>query len=175
MMGNKIGNNKGFSFVEIIIVVAILSIVMGVVGLGLGLVNGKPAQSCAQKIASQIQECRTATLGKFRTTFQLHKNTENEIVVTKIIQEDGSSTPIETITVVGDRDVKVEYCLDSSGTTYTELTSASVLAFDFDRSSGAFLPVNVSTNEYCHFIRVTKANKTFVIHLYPLTGKVAME
>ena len=176
MLGNKVRqDNEGFSFVEIIIVVAILSVVMGVAGLGLGLINGKPAQECAQKITSQIQECRNATLGKFKTTFTLHRNAENEVVVTKTIQEDVSGTTKQEVTVVGESDVKVEYCDDSAGTTYQEVTQTSTLTFDFDRSSGSFLPVNVAENKYCHYIRVSKADKTYVIHLYPLTGKVKME
>lgn len=176
MCRNKIRqDNAGFSFVEIMIVVAIMAVVMGVAGFGLGLINGKPAQECAQKITSQIQECRNATLGKFKTTFKLHKNANNEVVVTKTIQEDAGATTIEDVTVVGERDVKVEYSVEQAGTNYTEVTQTTTLAFDFDRSSGAFLPVDVVNGKYCHYIRVSKANKTYVIHLYPLTGKVTIE
>lgn len=176
MLGKKVEqDNLGFSFVEIIIVVAILAVVMGVAGLGLGLINGKPAQACAQKITSQIQECRNATLGKFKTTFRLHRNAENEVVVTKIIQEADGATAREEVTVVGEHDVRVEYCTDSAGTNYIEVTQTSILEFDFDRSSGSFLPVDVVADKYCHYIRVSKADTTCVIRLYPLTGKVTIQ
>ena len=47
---NKLNRDqRGFSMVELIIVIAIMSIMAGVVGYGFSLTNGKPAEECAKK------------------------------------------------------------------------------------------------------------------------------
>lgn len=58
-------NNKGFSFVELIVVIAILVIMTGAVTLSLSLLTGSEAKQAAQKFSSQIDEVKTGNMSRF--------------------------------------------------------------------------------------------------------------
>ena len=76
-------NNLGFSLVELIIVVAIMSLFVGVTGYGLSLSSGKPAEECARKLAACIQHGRTTTMGKYRNIITVSKESGSERSVVK--------------------------------------------------------------------------------------------
>ncbi len=69
-------DNKGFSLVEIIVVLAILAIA-GLLGIsGLGYVFGQSVKSCADELKSSIGETRINTMGKYETTIHIYEGTD---------------------------------------------------------------------------------------------------
>lgn len=57
-------DNRGVSLVELIIVIAIMSIIIGMTGYGLSLVSNKPVDECAKKIEMALNRNRTNAMGK---------------------------------------------------------------------------------------------------------------
>lgn len=154
--------NRGMSLVEIIVVVAIMSILIGVGGYGLSLSSGKPAEECARKLASEIEYAKMATMGKYRTTIKITSEDEGKEVwveeTSYTVDEDGNRLEqLERKKVGGG--VKIE----CEGLELGEV-------FEFNRASGA-LEGKTGTV----VIHISKANTRRKITIYGLTGKIALE
>ncbi|MCD8039287.1 MAG: prepilin-type N-terminal cleavage/methylation domain-containing protein [Lachnospiraceae bacterium] len=175
-------DSRGFSLVEIIIVIAIMAAISGVAGFGFSMVSGKPAEECARKLASAISHGRTVTLGKYRNTIKIEKDSSGQLEVSEhtVISLNDDLSENETSdrsSVVGAKGVTVEYRTGSSGSyTYTELTDGSYIEIWYDSASGAMkekIKVNgTESNVYCTGFRISKAGKAYYVILEPLTGGI---
>lgn len=170
-------NDLGFSLVELIIVVAIMSLFLGMTGYGLSLSSGKPAEECARKLAACIQHGRTTTMGKYRNIITISKEAGSEQIVIKetvtiSIAFDGTEQTSERSSTVGSKGVKVEYSTDG-GSSFTELTAGSSITLRFDSGSGALKKTAPGDTYYTTF-RISKANKVKYVTIEPLTGRVAV-
>lgn len=171
-------NNKGMSLIEIIIVVAILSAMIGMTGYGISMISGKPAEECAQKLCSTIQHARTMTMGKSKTGIVLGRNSNGMLSVKevskKVLDNDGNIEPEERENVVGEKDVTV-ICYMTDGSSI-EIAGSNTLELIFDRGSGAIRITKVNGTESvpCTKITVAKANKSKDIVIVPVTGKVSI-
>lgn len=163
-------DNRGISLVEIIIVVAIMTIVGGGLYIGISAVSDKPSQQCAEKLVHSLTRHRTTAMGKKSggTQFEIKKNTEADggrIVAREIVE----GVPSEWIPI-SDRTVDVYYTI---GGTETKLDSTP-LVLKFKRGSGGFEKV-AAVGDYCTQLRVIRGdsvNTEFIVELSPLTGKV---
>ena len=165
-------NNKGFSLVELIVVIAIMVILTGLISMGVGMAVSKPADECVAKIKSTLQNIRVTTMGKYDAHVEIYKQ-NNQIYAKEIMVEDSTGTTSTKVNLVGTKGVQLFYELDSSGT-YVELVEGgpSLLIY-YDRSSGAFS--KATSGYYCTRIKAVKGTKQAVLRLYSLTGKIAEE
>ncbi len=161
----RLENNKGLSLVEIILVVAIITVVGGVIGVGLSSAMSKPADECANKIMASLNNARLSTMGK--NTLELKLTVEDGRVYLEEIVN-GASTKK---TQIGAKGVLVEYRLKGE-TNYIALADAP-LTLSFERSTGGFKPCNGGPG-YCEEIKISKGNKVLTLHLAHLTGKVTV-
>lgn len=170
-------DNRGFSLVEVIMVVAILSIMAGVIGYSFNLTNGKPAEQCAKRLASAISHGRTATMGKYRNTITVSKDadglivTEDTLVLAKD-EEHGISDDVtsQRFSRVGGKDVKVEYKIGTGS--YTELADGESIFLRYDSGSGAMKKTAPGDAYYTGF-KISKADKIWYVKLETLTGRVS--
>ena len=178
-MDRRMGkNNKGLSLVEIIIVVAIMSAMIGITGYGISMISGKPAEECAQKLCSAIQHARTMTMGKSKTSMILRRDSNGMVSVKevseKLLDNDGNLEIEEREIIVGEKAVTVTcYMTDGSS---IEIAGSNTLEIVFDRGSGAIrtTKVNGTDSVPCTKITVAKANKSKDIVIVPVTGKVSI-
>ena len=65
-MGERIRkkDNRGMTLVEIIIVLALMTVIAGMAGYGLSLVSNKPVQECTKKVEMALNRNRTNSMGK---------------------------------------------------------------------------------------------------------------
>ena len=157
-------DNRGMSLVEIIIVVAIMSIFIGTVGYGLSMISGKPAEECGQKLLSALQHTRTITMGKKDTTITIFMDAEERIAVkevaVKLLENDGNTTTEERESVVGAKGVAV-ICTMSDGST-VNITGTNMVELKFDRGSGALRSTRVNgidNSTVCTLITISKGDK----------------
>lgn len=163
-------DNRGYSLVELIVVIAILSIVTTASIIGIRMISGKPADQCASTLKMAFSNHRVSAMGKryfdpsgnVWTSLTIRVDDSGEIWideqiegVTSSIKACGSGVTIE---------------LSNDGINYTVLEAGHSKVFSFDRSTGAF-----KLGDDIKEIRISKAHKTHVLTLYNLTGKVKLD
>ena len=163
-------DNKGFSLVELIVVITIMVVLTGLISRGVSMAVSKPADECAEKLKASLQSMRITTMGKFDAHLEIYKKND-QIYVKEIRVEDSSGTTTTKESIVSGKGVKLYYEKDNSGS-YTELTDGNILYIYYNRSSGAFAK---TAGYYCTHMKAEKGNKTAVLRLYPLTGKIERE
>jgi len=172
-------NNAGFSLVEVIIAVAMLTILTGVGAYGIGQVTGFRAREAADKITSSITENKIETLGKakasgasggmawelyeedgdfyVRTVYDIGLTTEHTSDAEKV--NDG-----KVIIWVGNR--------QPGGSASHKLSAGEVYRIYFNRSTGAVCTAVGDTYVYNPYIQVSYGRKTYEIEVISKTGKV---
>lgn len=166
-------DNRGFSLVELIIVLAIMSAIAGVAGYGFSLSNSKPAEQCAKRLAATLSNARTDTMGKYKNEITVRKESDGTLVVEEDIlvriDESGNEVrPPLRRSIVGTKGVTVSYKTDTGG--YTELIDGSAVSFRFNSGTGAM--VKTVEGKYYTGFKISKAGKDWYVRLEPLTGRV---
>lgn len=157
-------NNKGFSLIELIVVMLIIGIVTTFVSVAVSTSNSANAKRCASSVNSLISQCRAESLGRTGTVYlTISLDSNRNIVCT---HSNGSAVVTDTFP---GRGTAVSYTTDNSGAkTAVTLTSSNPLTLSFNRSTGGqnYQPDGVS---YCTAITFT-SGRTYTITLVPSTG-----
>lgn len=171
-------DNRGLSMIEVIVVLAIMSVMAGAFTIGLSMALRKPADECASKLQSALQSNRMLAMGKLDTKLEIYMDAEGYIYLREITE---TATPTgsdvrTTETLIGDSGITFEYEL-SDGSTASLLPEGSPLILSFDRSSGAFKDLEEMgfPNRYCKTITISKSGLVKVLTMSYLTGKVTLE
>lgn len=172
-------NNSGMSLVELIVVLAIVSVVGTGLVIGVNATSGKAAEECAAKLESAFAGTRTTALGKIGASGTVRVETDGIWYIETI--ESAGPSGVETSekkTRIGDDTVSVKYKITGK-TEYIDLLSGNELRLKFNRSNGSFGDLSymgsAQTGKYAEEIVVSKAGKEYRLALYHLTGKAVME
>lgn len=87
-------NNKGFSLVELIVVIAIMAIAVGAVSLSVSLLTGSEANKAFQKLEAVLDEVRTGSMTRFNET----------LTISYLTGDANYDAATDTITSTGDVD-----------------------------------------------------------------------
>lgn len=166
-------DDRGLSLVEILIVVAIMAVLTGTLTIGVSAAFSKPADECAEKIVTTLNNARITTMGKQEIKMKFCVEGDEVYLIEQIKGADGNMLP-EKKTRIGKKGVKVEYKLTGSGSTYVPLDSSG-LTLSFKRSTGGFNNTPEGSSSYCEEIKVSKGNRVKIIKLAYLTGKVTID
>ena len=157
-------NNKGFSYVEFILVIAIMAILVGLTALSMGLVARTNVTRGAEKLYSSLSQARSASLAKGTLRGAL------------VISYDGSkyycyvgdpSNPnmMELREELVTSPVEIGYYEEGDDTLQKMLAGDSLYIY-YDQSTGAF------TGSICYSeIVLINGDKTASIKLHEATGK----
>lgn len=72
-------NEKGFSLVELIIVIAIMAVVIGTVVFSVSMVFSANAKACCNNLQRAIADCKVTTMGKSEAWLVLYRGSDNQI------------------------------------------------------------------------------------------------
>jgi len=72
-------NNKGYSLLEAIVIIAILGVLTGFMATSSGLFDGRRVKACADSVSSLLDKVRLANLGKDEVTLTIYKDTDQAI------------------------------------------------------------------------------------------------
>lgn len=169
--------NRGTSLIELIFVMAILAVLACSVGLGINLVSGRPAEQCASKLKSMIQNNRVTTMGKFDSWLTIYSTPTGGVAVLEYIKQPDGTTPTPDPVVLVRKDVTLQYMIDNDGTYIPLGGILTPLIIGFDRSSGAFKDLSDMglSGKYCTEIIVSKGNTVKTLKLSSLTGKISLD
>ena len=168
-------DNRGYSLVEIIMVIAILAIIATGAIVGIKLITGKPAEKCARQIQTVLTSCRTTTMGKLTARTQLYVDASTgNIMVNEVVD-----SSVKTY-AIGQSGVEVTYQLQGESTERALPTSPELLSISFDRSSGGVQSLDASNplsvqGMVLQYIYVRKGDKAFKLTVSSLTGRVDIE
>ncbi len=173
-------NNKGFSLVELVVVVLILAVLSTGIVVGVSYYKTADTTACSKKLVSALEKARLETMSR----------TEGSVVLK--LYFDGAVYRADIYTVNGESSEPVEEIIDSfeladdsmtlkaakytdDGITETGLSSidnATGISIRFDKSSGIYKP----DNDGRYFSRIAiQGNGTESVILVKDTGRSYVE
>ncbi len=155
-------NNKGFSYVELILVLAIMSLMIAMIGLSYGLVTRNNVTKAAAKMESLFNTARITSLSKGSEAGALNFRAENGIIYYGIGKYDADPDHNE-----------VEWVKFAQSPVYVTLSNSggnvdlgtSVVTFKYNPSSGAFKACPYSS------LILSNGRTSSTLVLYSNTGK----
>ena len=160
-------DNKGYSLIELVIVLAIIAVLMGTVFYSIILVFSANAKSCANNIQRSIGDCKVTTMGKADAYMELFRESDGTVYTQMHVTESDGTVTDEERQKVGTNKVYVGY--EADGDTKTSLEAGDKIVIRFDRSSGGFRP-DAGGVIYKN-IYVEGGSKKYRIEMIPFTGK----
>lgn len=167
-------NNKGYSLLEAIVIIAILGVLTGFMATSSGLFDGRRVKACADSVSSLLDKVRLANMGKDEVTLTIYKDTDQAIkakIVTKIVSRNDSITEKTFIEDVSNDNVEMSYSTDISGSAENPAGAAGMV-FNFNRNTGAIKDTSPNGIQ-CIILRKGNAEKK--IKIYAATGKIIVE
>ena len=159
--------NRGFSLIELIVVVAIMGVALAVGGYALSAISLANAKNCATEIKSSLEKTRTQACSSDNdtTSAQLllyRDSSSGKVCVLKNFEG--------TAKEIGGKTVTVKYRLKGTTQLLDLGDQDTPLTFGFDRSTGGFKGTNLVEE-----IQVSSGGRTYKLTCYSLTGKIKME
>jgi len=172
--------NEGFTIVELIVVIAMLSIFIGIFAANIGQITGYNAKECYKKIASAITENKIETLSKAKETgdiyLQIYQNATDDKIYVRTVRDGKKATKEYTnITKLTKRSgITVTYELKNGASVTTKTaTEADPLNICYNRASGALVDPDDSYKvSKLQKIIVSSGGYKYTIDIVPATGKV---
>lgn len=172
--------NAGFTIVELIVVVAMLSIFIGIFVVNVGRITGYNAKECYKKISSAITENKIETLSKAKETgdiyLQIYQDTLKDRIYVRTVRNGKSASKEYTdeTKLTKRSGVTVKYELKNGGSVTTKTaTKNHPLNICFNRASGALVDPDDSYKvSKLQKIIISSGGYQYSIDIVPATGKV---
>ena len=165
-------NNKGYSLIEIIIVVAIVAIVSSAGTASLNLIHNSKVSTAARTVNSYCKSVRLNNMTKKELKY-IHvfkKNNSNYVYV----DSNKSANLTKTEKEIGNTNLAIYY--GSTSGSKSAITNDNVITITFDRSGQCqLLNKSGSIISTVDLLSFTNGKRSSDIIISKLTGKVTME
>lgn len=177
-------DNKGFTLIELIIVIAIMAVLGGVFVYSFSVVTGQEARQCANNFSAVLDKAKNYALTKSGSSdvyLEVSLDSDKGYMARFYIPvspEDSSSTYVlMEEQKIGKKAVEVT-CTLQNGTSFS-ITGSNCIRIYYDRVSGAFQEATAvigggNEESYCTKIQI-KRGRTYLLTLVPPTGKHTLE
>ena len=169
--------NQGFSYIELLVTVAIIGIAISLVSLSISTIFSLNAKKCAKDIASLLSECKVDAMSRAGDTYLiLYKESEG------VTAEYYISDNLVSEEIIGKSNLSLTYT-DSNGLARSA-TAADKICISFERSTGAFMDIadshylydEVVTGDGVYYDEITvSSGKIYHIDLIPSTGRFSVD
>lgn len=171
-------NNMGYSFMELVIVLAIIAVIMTTVFFSVILIFSANAKSTAHDIQRSIADCKVTTMGRSAAYMELYRSASDENVYTRMYVWDSSAAGYVASEPqkIGPKRVFVAYKLKGGG--QSELTAGDKIEIRFNRATGGLdesVAKDAGGNIHDIIIYVEGGSKKYEITLTALTGKAELK
>lgn len=186
----KTDDNKGFSLVELIVVIALMGVVLWYATPRIDSVFGYSAKEANSKVYNAITSFKVSCLSKSRrctdsimTSSGGSSTVDPDLWMYMEIYKTGKGIYYvkfheegleDTVEKLGPKRITISYQYNGSTTMHEVGTEGHGLFLSFDRSTGGFIPQSISGGSRVDikYIYCSSGNKTYKIELMPKTGKV---
>jgi len=161
--------NKGFTLVELIVVMALMVIAAGAVAYTSGLISSTRAKTTARDLKAALEDTQMLAMSRGGGKLKLYRDDEGDIWVEQVITNDvAGSGNSSTKKKIGSSAITVQ-CHVKDGSS-TLLTKSAPVEFAFNPATGAF-----SGSSFIDEITVSGGGKTLKLTLWKMTGRVDIE
>ena len=163
----KTKNNRGFSLIEMVAVIAIMAVALGVIGMSVTYIAKTRSRACAEELNAAIEFTRLNCLSKAGNV-ELRVYTKDDGIYMSKVWEG-------TEEKIGSNRISVSYAYsDGAGDAVSKTLgdASDPLVISFEKGSGGIkVPALGSGN----LVITVVGNKTFTITCYKLTGKTVIK
>lgn len=168
-------NNKGISLIEVIVVVAILSIMSSMLVMSYNVVYQQKTKSCAESIDSYLDRIRLESMSREKQRYMVLYQAEDGMYMGATSDPDSFVKDTKREEKVGDKSVSIYYKTASSGT-YTKISGETMFMISFDRVTGGFDKEYTTKEEIeCLNIALGESTNGNEIRFITKTGKHFIE
>ena len=159
-------NDKGYTLVELIVVISIMAIMVGLLSLGITVLFSKDAEAVARTIDDELSEVRMLSMskdGKFEMILHIDASNpaDNNIVIKK------DDVPYKTVALKKSASLTVSYGLETK--------SSGDIAFEFDKGNGSVKSIGGTpfATGVCTITATASrlSSKTAMVDLVAATGR----
>lgn len=164
-------DNKGFSLVELIVVIAIVSVLIGMFTFGYSLISNKQVDQCAKKIQITLESARATSLGKHSVDLKF-LSSGGKIYLEKKL--DGDAAQVSR-TEIGDGKLSVIFTFEKNGSAdqTKNVATTNVTGIVFDRASGSVKAD--ASGYYFNHVTISNGRKEMTVSVDKLTGRVTID
>ena len=174
--------NKGYSLIEIIVVIAIMMTLIGVGILQMSMVSGYRAKQCAKNIEAQLNKVQITNMSKKLTEMVIYQDASDGAYYVKVTENKGiTASEKSTNKQVGKGSLLITYSMDAHDSDIRTLEPGKEILIRFDRATGG-LKMTDDTDPGkkigCHRIWMKQKGgntKVYTITIHQETGKIEVE
>ena len=133
-------NDRGFTLIELIVVIAILGVLLGVASYSIGYVSTTKAKNFSTKLSALISQCRVDTLSGSPADTYLEVTLEDDGYYGTLYEGKKDDSPVvKSREKLGPKNLSCTYTYNEDGTTKTvDDTDNNNIKVSFTRATGAF-------------------------------------
>lgn len=171
--------NRGYSLIEVVVVIAIMMVLAGVIGLQINMIWGFYSKECAKNLESQLNKVQITNMSRKLTAMKISQR-DDGYYVSVIENLDNPAEKVLEEKKIGRKSLEVTYSTDVKDTTEYTLAGGTEIVIQFDRSTGALKVSNSGDPNRvngCHriWIRQKGSSKYYTVTIYKETGKIDVE
>ena len=164
--------NEGFSLIELIVVIAIMTILTVGIAISLSSVSSQKAKAAIKTIYSSLEYTQTAAMAKATAYLEIYQKDDGYYLA---VVEGSATQPVCKEKKLCDDSVTISYT--TKGSMVAQKIDETPLQITYDHVTGVILPVGNAADGspiYCNGIIVSKGSYEGQIDLVPETGHCQM-
>ena len=171
-------NNQGFTLLELLVVIIIISILAGGMMISLHSLDSQNANSSVRRVNALLDEVQVENMSKLNSYYLVLEKIGDNYQAKVQYDEGGTRKDVLTEQLKLKNGIITYITKDTTAEhTYTVSDSATPvnLEISFNKASGAVLPKKPAEVEYIKSITISAAGRSYTIRLVTATGKHYIE